>query len=199
VTSRNGCANARRRGSREFRGRTYTRQGDGGVVAGPKPKDLPSSTAANPKLPDPFRKIDGTRITARSDWRCRREEIRKLAERSVYGTKPAKPASVTGTVSATNITVNVSDQGRSISFSASVQLPSGTGPFPAVVVVGGLGADTATIRGAGVAVINYDPMQVGKKGTARNNKQGAFYSIYGATSSTGQPWPRISRAVAVRP
>jgi hypothetical protein len=51
--------------------------------------------------------------------------------------------------------------------------------------VGGLGADTATIRSSGAAIINYDPLAVGREGTPRNNKQGAFYSIYGATSSTG--------------
>jgi Glucuronyl esterase, fungi len=149
------------------------------------PVALPGSLPANSRLPDPFQKLNGARITAKSDWRCRREEIKKLAERSVYGAKPGKPASVTGTVSSTSITVNVSDQGRSSSFSAGVQLPSGSGPFPAVVVVGGFGADTATIRAAGVAVINYDPMVVGREGTPRNNKQGAFYSIYGASSSTG--------------
>ena len=143
------------------------------------------SSPANSRLPDPFRKMDGTRITSKSDWRCRRAEIRELAERTVYGQKPAKPASVTGTVSNTSITVNVSDQGRSASFSASVQLPSGSGPFPAVVVVGGLGADTATIRSAGAAIISYDPLAVGREGTPRNNKQGAFYSIYGSSSSTG--------------
>jgi hypothetical protein len=146
---------------------------------------VPGSSPANTRLPDPFKKIDGTRITSKSDWRCRREEIKKSAERFVYGTKPVKPASVSGTVSRTGITVNVSDQGRSSSFSASVTLPSGTGPFPAVFLVGGLGADTTTILNSGVAIINYDPMAVGKEGTARNNKQGAFYSIYGATSSTG--------------
>src|SRR6185295_7132507 len=71
------------------------------------------------------------------------------------------------------------------SFSAGVSLPSGTGPFPAVVVLGGFGADTATIRATGAAVINYDPLSVGREGTPRNNKQGAFYTIYGNTSSTG--------------
>lgn len=143
------------------------------------------SSAANSRLPDPFRKVDGTRISAKSDWRCRRAEIKELAELTVYGQKPAKPATVTGTVSNTSITVNVTDQGRSASFSASVQLPSGSGPFPAVVVLGGFGADTATIRAAGVAVINYDPFAVGREGTPRNNKQGAFYSVYGSSSSTG--------------
>src|SRR5690606_12405209 len=29
----------------------------------------------DPKLPDPFKKLDGTRITDRSEWLCRREEI----------------------------------------------------------------------------------------------------------------------------
>ncbi|MFB7322681.1 MULTISPECIES: cellulose binding domain-containing protein [unclassified Streptomyces] len=145
----------------------------------------PGSPAASSMLPDPFKRLNGTRISAKSDWRCRRAEIRDLAQRSVYGQKPARPASVMGTVSASSITVNVSDQGRSASFSASVSLPSGSGPFPAVIVLGGLGADTATIKASGVAVINYDPYSVGKEGTARNNKQGAFYSVYGSSSSTG--------------
>ena len=146
---------------------------------------LPGSVASNSRLPDPFRKLDGTRITAKSQWQCRRAEIKELAERYVYGDKPAKPTSVTGTVSSSSITVNVSHNGRSASFSASVQLPTGSGPFPAVVVLGGFGADTATIRAAGAAVINYDPLAVGREGTPRNNKQGAFYTIYGNTSSTG--------------
>ena len=143
------------------------------------------SLTANSRLPDPFRRVNGTRITTKADWVCRRAEIKELAERFVYGDKPAKPPTVTGTVSSTNITVNVSANGRSASFSAGVQLPSGTGPFPAVVVVGGFGADTATIRGAGVATISYDPLAVGREGTPRNNKQGAFYTIYGNTSTTG--------------
>ncbi|WP_416968069.1 cellulose-binding protein [Streptomyces sp. 4F14] len=142
-------------------------------------------TASKALLPDPFTRIDGSRVTTVADWRCRRAEIRELAERTVYGQKPAKPASVTGSVTSSRITVDVSDQGRSASFSAGVELPSGTGPFPAVIVYGGFGADTATIKAAGVAVISYDPYAVGAENTPRNNKQGAFYSLYGSTSSTG--------------
>src|SRR5689334_15044736 len=77
------------------------------------PVSLPGSLTSNSKLPDPFKKLDGSRITARSDWRCRREEIKKLAEKYVYGEKPAKPQSVTGTVSSSSITVNVTHNGRS--------------------------------------------------------------------------------------
>ena len=151
------------------------------VAALPDQGSLPTDA----KLPDPFKRIDGTRITSRADWTCRREEIKRLAEKFVYGEKPARPQTVSGTVTSTGVTVNVSHQGRSSSFSAKVELPAGTGPFPAVVVLGGFGAETAAIKAAGAAVINYDPYAVGKEGTSRTNKQGAFYSIYGASSPTG--------------
>lgn len=130
----------------------------------PVPSTGPGS---NSRLPDPFRKANGTRITTKADWRCLRAETRELAERFVYGDKPAKPATVTGSVSSSSITVNVSHQGRSASFSASVQLPTsgGSGPHPAVIVYGGFGADTATIRSAGAAVINFDPASVAREGT----------------------------------
>ncbi|MEU4896543.1 cellulose-binding protein [Streptomyces sp. NPDC044780] len=167
-----------------LRADAYVRPGvedDGADCAVPDP----GAVTANSKLPDPFTRLDGTRISATSDWRCRRAEIKKLGERFVYGEKHGKPAGVTGTVSRTGITVNVTDQGRSSSFSAKVELPSGSGPFPAVVVLGGFGADTATIKASGVAVITYDPLAVGREGTPRNNKQGAFYSLYGSSSSTG--------------
>ncbi|MFW6691068.1 cellulose-binding protein [Streptomyces sp. MAR4 CNX-425] len=142
-------------------------------------------TPSDPLLPDPFTRLDGTRISTVADWRCRRAEIRELAERTVYGQKPAKPASVTGDVSSSRITVNVSHQGRSAGFSAGVDLPSGSGPFPAVIVFGGFGADTAAIKAAGAAVISFDPYAVGREGTPRDNKQGAFYSVYGSSSGTG--------------
>ncbi len=159
---------------------------------------LPGSTTSNSKLPDPFTRLNGTRITAKSDWRCRREEMKQLLEKYVYGSKAGKPT-VSGTVSSTNITVNVSANGKSASFSASVSLPSGTGPFPAVVTYGGI-ADTTTIKNAGAAIINYDPYQLGKEGTARNNKQGAYYTLYGSNSSTGllQAWGwGVSRIIDV--
>lgn len=145
----------------------------------------PGPSVADPLLPDPFTSLDGTRVSTREEWECRRAEIHELAERSVYGDKPAPPDSVTGTVTSSGITVNVTDRGRSTSFSASVDLPSGSGPFPAVIVYGGFGADTATINAAGAAVISYDPFAVGAEGTSRGDKRGAFYDIYGSSSGTG--------------
>jgi hypothetical protein len=143
-----------------------------------------TTLTSNSQLPDPFRRLDGSRISTQADWRCQREQIKRLAETYVYGAKPTG-ATVTGTVSRTNITVNVSQNGRSASFSASVTAPSGTGAFPAVVVLAGLGADTSTIMGQGVGIINYNPLAVGAEGTPRNAKSGAFYTIYGSTSNVG--------------
>ena len=58
-----------------------------------------SALATIAKLPDPFKKLDGTRIATKVEWPCQREAIKKQAEKFIYGEKPPKPASVTGTVS----------------------------------------------------------------------------------------------------
>jgi hypothetical protein len=152
---------------------------------------LPDTAAlpTNALLPDPFLKLDGTRMTRKAEWTCRREEIEKQAERYVYGTKPPRPETVTGTVSNGAITVNVSNAGRSTSFTVSVDMPAGaTGPVPALVSVGAgfFGfSQNALVRGEGVAIINYDPYAIGAEGAPRNDKQGAFYDIYGSQSTTG--------------
>jgi hypothetical protein len=129
-------------------------------------------------------------MAAKAEWRCRRDEIKRQAEKYVWGTKPPKPEMVSGTVSSTNITVKVTNQGKSTTFSAGVVMHgTGTGPRPAIVVLGGSSfpppLDSGVINSEAVAFINYDPYAVGKEGTPRNNKQGAFYDIYGATSTTG--------------
>lgn len=156
------------------------------VIAPPDVAPLPNLA----KLPDPFEKLDATRISTKAEWRCRRQEIKRQAEQYVYGSKPPKPASVSGSVSATSITVEVSDQGMSTSFTVSVELPgSGAGPYPAIVGLGGgfLGfpLDTSLVEDEGVAVINYDPYAVGSESASRGNKSGAFYDLYGSDSSTG--------------
>jgi len=148
--------------------------------------NLPNNTS----LPDPFLGLNGERITQKAQWSCRRQEIKRTAERFIYGEKPPRPESVSGSVSADSITVNVSHQGRSTSFTVSVDMPTNgaNGPVPALVSVGNgfFGfSHNNLVRDTGVAVINYDPYAVGSEATARNNKTGAFYDIYGAQSQTG--------------
>jgi hypothetical protein len=152
--------------------------------------NLPNNIPAEANLPDPFQKLDSTRVATLADWRCRRKELRSMAERYVYGTKPPRPASVTGTVTNNQITVNVSNNGQNASFSSMITLPTtGTAPFPAVFSVGG--SDQNLFLSQGVAIINFNPNTIGaernQSGSQQNrqNKMGAFYTLYGNTSSTG--------------
>lgn len=152
--------------------------------------ELPNAINALPTLPNPFQKLDGTTVASRADWRCRRKELRALAERHVYGTKPSRPESVTGSITNQQITVNVTNQGNTATFSAGITLPTtGTAPFPAVFSVAG--SDQNTFLSQGVAIINFNPNSVGQEQAGggsqanRQNKSGAFYSIYGNNSPTG--------------
>ncbi|GBU21576.1 endo-1,4-beta-xylanase [Fibrobacteres bacterium R8-0-B4] len=150
---------------------------------------LPTSfTTANTKLPDPFKKIDGTRISTKEAWKTRRQEILKLAERTVYGTKPGKPANVSGTVSNSSITVNIG----SSKFTVSVSLPStGSKPYPAVIRYGNSGADDATMKALGVAIINYTPTDVGGETGSSRSKSGVFYTV-----NSGSPYNKTGTLAA---
>jgi hypothetical protein len=84
-------------------------------------------------------------------------------------------------LSGTTLTINVSKGGKSISFTASVSYPTGTGPFPAIIAVGGISIP----RPANVAVItfNNDDMAAQISGSSRG--QGKFYQLYGMSHSAG--------------
>jgi len=158
--------------------------------------------AANSNLPDPFTKMNGQRMTTKAEWVCRRQEIRKLLEKTVYGEMRVTPFSAaTGTVSKTSISVTVSDNGKTATFSVSVDLPTGNGPFPAMIIYGGFGGPSAsTLKGQGVAVITFDPAKGGEEGTSRSAKKGAYYTLYGGNSNLGilaaQAWA-VSRIIDV--
>src|SRR5262249_4824380 len=96
-----------------------------------------SALTANTKLPDPFKSLSGTRIAAKADGVCRRAEIMAQAQLYELGTKPAKPSTVTGALNGTTLAVTVGNGGSSISFNSTITKPSGTGPFPALITIGG--------------------------------------------------------------
>ena len=149
---------------------------------------VPGLGTANAKLPDPFTKIDGTKVATKADWRCRREEIKQTAQKIALGTKPPKPATVTGTVTSSKITVNVTDGGKSSTFSVTVTPPkSGKAPYPAIIFYTAAPIDQATLDSEGIASINYNPYDVGAEGGGHSaNQKGAFYSIYsGGSGSSG--------------
>jgi hypothetical protein len=159
------------------------------VSALPAPEALPKID----KLPDPFLKLDGTRVTSKADWRCRRQEIRAQAEKYILGAKPSAPDVVSGSVTNTSIAVHVEAKGKSIDFSASIVLPSkGQAPYPALIALGSKGSMTlgeSRILEQGVAVIYYNNYDLGKEGQAEASRgkpnPGKYYDIYGGTDPAG--------------
>jgi glucuronyl esterase-like protein len=147
------------------------------------------------KLPDPFQRLDGTRVTRQSEWRCRRQELLKQAEKYIYGQKPPKPEKVSGSVSNDTISVDVEQGGTSIHFSAEVVLPQGTGPFPAIINLGarnssgGITLGESFILDQGVAIIFYNHYDLGQEGQPEASRglpnPGLFYDIYGGDHSAG--------------
>ncbi|KAK5657582.1 hypothetical protein OQA88_3156 [Cercophora sp. LCS_1] len=133
----------------------------------------------NPLLPDPFLLADGTRLTTREQWACKRAEIRSQMQSLELGIKPPKPT-VSATLSGNTISITCSEGGKSISFSASIRAPSGsaTKPYPAVI---GLGGGSISVP-AGVALISYNNQDL-----AADNPHGVgkFYTLYGNTHTAG--------------
>lgn len=150
---------------------------------------------ADGKLPDPFVKLDGTRIKDKSEWACRREEIIKQLFNYIYGEKPI-PAkgSVTGTVSTTKISVKVTEGSKTTSFDVTVDMNGATAPAPAIIVYdGGLGAPLPIPTG--VAKINFTAVEAsGGSGP----KTGPFFTYYGSDHPAGymvaQAW-QVSRII----
>lgn len=143
-----------------------------------EPKDV-----NNAKLPDLFEFFDGTRMSKKSEWRCRRAELKKAVEKYIHGTKPGKPTTVTGSVSKSSIKVHVDHNSKSIDFSVSVSLPSGaSGPVPAIIGLAGGSLDKAVLSSEGVATISYDHSAL----ASETSRSGLFTNIYGSTGASAQ-------------
>jgi hypothetical protein len=164
--------------------------GDDCTVADPK------DVMVSGQLPDLFQKLDGTKIAKKSDWKCRRAELKKVVEKYIHGAKPAKPEKVTGTVSSSSIKVHVENGGKSIDFSVSVSLPSGaSGPVPLIIGMGGSSLDSSIVKAEGVASGTYDHQAM----ASETSRSGLFTNIYGSTGASAQigwAWG-ISRVIDV--
>jgi hypothetical protein len=153
-----------------------------GTIVIPPYSSLPTIT----RLPDPFKFMDGTRMTRKDQWGQRRAEISALAQAFEYGTKPPVPANVTGSYSSNRITVNVTEAGKSISFSCSITYPStGQAPYPAIIGVGGSNLNNSLITSLGVAVISFPNNEIADQVNTGSRGQGKFYTFYGSNHSAG--------------
>lgn len=136
--------------------------------------------------------LDGTSLTTKAQWKCRREEIAAMLEHYELGEKPRHPEKVSGTLAGDTLTITVADKGKSITFTVTIKKPAGAGPFAAVIGYGHVNLGTA-LAGLPVATIDYTaadifdagaPNQMAKDGTSYRG-QGIFYDLYGRDHSAG--------------
>jgi hypothetical protein len=140
----------------------------------------------NAKLPDPFTSVDGTRITRKDQWSCRRAEIMAQAQKYELGTKPPQPSMVSGSFANSAITVNVSEGGKSTSFSATVSYPTaGSAPFPAMIGIDGISLGATDLQQMGVALITFPASTVALQTNGGSRGKGNFYDVYGSGATAG--------------
>lgn len=159
--------------------------GGGGCTVPPMPsfQSLPN----NSFLPDPFMFMNGTRMTTRAEWACRRQEIATLAQEFEYGYKPNTPYSATtGSRSGNTLNVTVNDNGRTMTFGASITYPSaGTAPYPAIIAVGGSSLNNSALSSQGVAIINLPNGTLAQQNGGSSRGVGTFYTMFGNGHSAG--------------
>ena len=95
-----------------------------------------NQSPSNLILPDPFRSFNGNIDVTFAGWERHRAEVKAAIETDEIGPKPSpSDLTETATFAANTLSVVVTrkSNGRSITFKSPVFLPSGTGPFPAVI------------------------------------------------------------------
>lgn len=122
-------------------------------------------------LTDPFSWSDGKgRSTKFKNWSHRRAEIKAEIEHYEIGKKPDRPDTITASFSGDTLKVHVTGNGKTLTLTSRITLPSGKGPFPAVIGIGrGSGSLPAEIFSSrGIAQISFNFTQV----MAHNQKRG---------------------------
>jgi hypothetical protein len=152
----------------------------------------PLPTMANLKayamLPDPFAWANGNgRINSFADWECRRNEFKAEIENYEIGVKPPKPANITASYASGTLTVKVTEtNGKSMTITAKITVPSGAGPFPAII---GMNSPTGSLPASvfssrNIAQITYSHDQVTKYNAKSANDP--FYQLYPNLTANGQ-------------
>jgi len=137
---------------------------------------------ANAKFPNPFTMLDGTPVTTTAQWVCRNRELSAMLQRYETGQKTAKPAEVTGSLSGSTLTGNVSDgAGKNGSFDVTITYPSGgTAPYPAMIGLDGGSLNADRLRQQGVATISISTASIRAEG---NRNSGLFTSFTGQSDA----------------
>jgi hypothetical protein len=103
----------------------------------------------NEKFPDPFKLLNGMRITKKEEWACLRSELSAVLQACIYGPKMPPPDKLEATFSGGKLTINMTVGSQEGSFSVTISGGgSASNPVPCLVGCNGassLGAMPGTI------------------------------------------------------
>jgi len=126
-------------------------------------------------LPDPFTTHDGTTITAKTDWECRRNEIKKDIEQYEIGAKPDPSTStVAATYDGTNLTVVVTTAAGSLTLTSPVTPVEGEGAHCVAI---GMNGNSSLINGCVQIPFMHDQV-VSANQNGMVNQADPFYTAY---------------------
>ena len=159
---------------------SYDKENTGADCPAPPAPVAMSALPTISNLPDPFLMTNGTRISTKDQWRCRRAEIKSIMEYWVSGPKGAPPTGVTATLSGNSLKVTITQSGATINLTATITTPSGNGPFPLVI-----GMNTATgslpssiFSGRGVATMTFTSSQLVPDAFNVTRGAGTYFTMY---------------------
>ena len=95
--------------------------------------------------PSKWTKASKARSTKFSDWSKRRSEIAWEIQNYEIGEKPVRPDTISAIYSDGSLKVNITKNGQSMTITAKIKLPSGDGPFPAII---GINSGTGSLPAA---------------------------------------------------
>lgn len=126
----------------------------------------------NQKLPDPFMMNDGTRITTKAQWACRRNEIKRDLEKYEIGPKP-EPSEVEATLSGGTLTVRVVTPGGNLLLTSKVGTMSGENNCVAI----GMNGNSSLITGCVQVPFMHDDV-VTYANNSTQSQNDPFYKAY---------------------
>jgi len=128
---------------------------------------------SNSPLPDPFAMNDGTRISTKEQWACRRNEVKKDLEQYEIGQKP-DPSTITelkATLDGSTLSVKVTTKDGNITLTSKV---SGSGNCVAI----GMNGNAGNISGCRQIPFSHDQVVKYAMGNDTHDKNDPFYKVY---------------------
>lgn len=145
------------------------------------------TSAAIPKLPDPFKFIDGTRISKKEDWEKLRADLSAMLQASVYGPKPPAPDKLTATFSGGTVTVNMTVGSKTGSFTFKIT-GGGTAAAPVPCVITCNGSSLPIPSGIATITLNTDTFAKQDKSIPTNGLVSTLYGSAAAKSGSDICW-----------